>query len=69
MKSSMSINVIEKVITLEEATEKLGGKSALADAVGKQNQNFNRWIGKKLVVKAGSKYCLVENSEFWRAFL
>lgn len=66
IETTKSTNMIDNIYTLEQAREKLGSKSAVADAVGKPNQHWKRWEGKKLVIESGEQFELVNDTEFWR---
>lgn len=66
IETTKSTTMIDNIYTLEQAKEKLGSKSAVADAVGKPNQHWKRWEGKKLVIESDGDFELVNDTKFWR---
>jgi hypothetical protein len=62
----MSIILIIEILTVQEAIDRAGSKSAFALKVGIPQQNVNRVIDSKLVaVNKRGEYAFVKNEGFW----
>lgn len=61
MQNNKATDMVINILTLDEAKALLGSQSAVADAVGKLDQHWSRWIGKKKVLQRNDDFMLVDN--------